>query len=187
MNADGGIQANALRYLTGVPVFSYWSDSILNESTLTEYWSNWKEAYENNYILNIGTRNGNDQDSNECGVALGHAYSILAVFDLTDENDDVHNMLLIRNPWGESTYNIQWSQLDPVWTDELVAQVPLGMDPRTSGSSFGVFVMPKELVRTCFEEVIVAHTKGEDYSDNWYDALDIPGEVTRRYSFLTLA
>jgi len=43
--------------------------------------------------------------------------------------------------------------------------------------------MPKELLRTCFEELIIAHTRGDDYHDNWYDAIDMDGAEERKYFF----
>lgn len=54
--------------------------------------------------MNLGTDFGSDQDLNECGVAFGHGYAVLSLFDLTDANGKVHNMFLIRNPWGIATY-----------------------------------------------------------------------------------
>ena len=69
------------------------------------------------------------------------------------------------------------------WTDDLVKQVPLGVDPRASSIASGTFVMPKELLKKCFEEVIVAHTRGDSYHNNWYDALDMEEATERKYLF----
>ena len=121
LNADGGRQQNSLRYLTNAPVISYWSDDIKeDQSFLNDWWKIWKEAYDNKYILNIGTRVGSDKDMNECGVSFGHAYAVLALFDLTDDSGVEHNMFLIRNPWGEATYTDLWNAKDARWNDELV-------------------------------------------------------------------
>ena len=49
-------------------------------------------------------------------------------------------MLLIHNPWGVNGYNLKWGPLDADWTNELVAQIPFGFDPRTDAS--GLFVIP---------------------------------------------
>jgi hypothetical protein len=47
----------------------------------------------------------------------------------------------MRNPWSVTYYNSDWAYNDPRWTDELVAQVPFGIDPRTSKNN-GIFVIP---------------------------------------------
>lgn len=130
----------------------------------------------------MGTSNGSDQEQNSCGVSFGHAYAVLDLFVLTETSGKTTDMFMIRNPWGEATYSAKWNAKDPLWTDELVAQVPKGVDPRTSTDETGVFVMPKELFKGCFEEFLIAHTKGDSYSDNWYDAIDMDNSE-RKYIF----
>jgi hypothetical protein len=73
---------------------------------------------------------------------------------MTDTSDVVHDMLLIRNPWGITYYSGTWNKDDSDWTDALVAQVPLSVDPRTSESD-GVFVMPSSLIigETCISSI----------------------------------
>ena len=93
-----------------------------------------------NYILAAGTGSGADSTWNTCGIANGHAYSILAAFNITDASGTVHSMYMIRNPWGlDNGYNQTWKATDPKWTNALVAQVPLGVDPRKVQSPDGVF------------------------------------------------
>jgi len=52
-------------------------------------------------------------------------------------------MVMMRNPWGETTYSGAWFKDDPNWTDELIAQVPFDIDPRTIADEDGIFVIPK--------------------------------------------
>lgn len=52
---------------------------------------------------------------------MSHAYSILAPFTMTDTNNVAHKMLLMRNPWGETSYRSDWSSDDSRWTDALVS------------------------------------------------------------------
>lgn len=54
----------------------------------------------------------------------------------------VTDMLLMRNPWGTTDYSGPWHSGDAAWTDTLVAEVPWGVDPRTSGDANGIFTMP---------------------------------------------
>jgi len=44
----------------------------------------------------------------------------------------------MRNPWGITGYKAAWHKGDTAWTDALVAQVPLSIDPRTSATK-GIF------------------------------------------------
>jgi len=70
---------------------------------------------------------------------------------MTDAAGKVNSVYLIRNPWGlDNYYNQSWKSTDPNWTNDLVAQVPLGVDPRKTQDSDGVFVLKMELFNTCF-------------------------------------
>jgi hypothetical protein len=51
---------------------------------------------------------------------------------------------MLRNPWGKVEYNKSWNSNDTRWTDELVKQVPLGVDPRVDQTNNGVFIIPLE-------------------------------------------
>lgn len=86
--------------------------------------------------MGAGTASGSNTQQNDCGLAYGHAYAILAVFKM-----DNIEMVLMRNPWGTTTYSGPWKYNDAAWTDALVAQVPFSIDPRTSNVD-GIFAMP---------------------------------------------
>lgn len=95
-----------------------------------------------NYILTAGTGSGADSTYNVCGIPNGHAYTILAAFNMTDAAGKVNSVYMIRNPWGtDYNYNQTWNATDPNWTTALVAQVPLGVDPRKVYTSDGVFIV----------------------------------------------
>ncbi len=80
--------------------------------------------------MSAGTGSGVDSTYNVCGIPNGHAYSILSAFTMTDASGKVNSVYMIRNPWGYDNYNQTWKATDTKWTDALVAQVPLGVDPR---------------------------------------------------------
>jgi hypothetical protein len=79
---------------------------------------------------------GNDQVQNQCGIAKSHAYTIISTFIMDGEK-----MIMMRNPWGSTYYSGPWSKSDSRWTNSKVAQVPFGIDPRTS-DELGVFTIP---------------------------------------------
>lgn len=103
-----------------------------------------KQAELSNYIMSIATPAGASQ-YNYCGMVTSHAYSILSAFEMTDQNNLVHKMIMLRNPWGKTQYNQSWHKADPNWTSDLVLQVPLSIDPRISDAQ-GIFTVPLELL-----------------------------------------
>lgn len=169
--------ATGMRSLTGAPYFSYYPTAedvaLVYEIIL--------EADEANYLMAGGTAGGgNDQENNACGIAMSHAYSLLTGFTMTDADGTAHDLLMFRNPWGQTGYTGTWSKDDANWTDELVAQVPFGLDPRTEAEADGIFVTPlSNIIGTngCIEDVGVAHYRdGEGYTDDWIDAVDMDEE-----------
>jgi len=79
---------------------------------------------------------------------------------MTDASNVVHKCVLVRNPWGVAYYNKEWNKDDPNWTDALVAQVPMGVDPRTDQATMGVFVVPVSRLKNgqaCFSDYEIAH------------------------------
>ena len=74
----------------------------------------------------------------------------MSVFNITDANNTNFGCLLIRTDlWTVRDYNTSFNSSSSRWTNSLVAQVPFGIDPRTSIYE-GIFVVPIELVSTCF-------------------------------------
>ena len=72
------------------------------------------------YPLGFGTTGGSDTGRNSCGIATGHAYSIIDVFQLT-ANGVTTNMLLSRNPWGSTDYSAVYYHGDARWTADLIS------------------------------------------------------------------
>lgn len=130
MASAGGYVENGLRALVGIPVFQT-SAYYVNSGTLNTFYNTMKAAEDAHYVMIATTGGIGDAYSNECGIAQRHAYSILAAFTMTDSAGTAHKCLLMRNPWGRSTYSGTWSKSDSSWTDALIAQVPYGHDPRT--------------------------------------------------------
>ena len=90
---------------------------------------------------------------------------------MTDASNTVHNMFLVRNPWGITYYSGEWNANDTRWTDALVAQVPHGVDPRTSVND-GVMAMPSKnlMETTCISSIQVGHLRdAEGYTSTWFD------------------
>jgi len=78
--------------------------------------------------MSLGTSSGSDRDNNECGLAFGHAYTLLSAFTLLDKtlatNDPAYNqsMIMVRNPWGKDyDYNQTWKANSTKWTPANIA------------------------------------------------------------------
>ena len=106
--ADGGYVQNGLRSLVGCPVVSYATES----QDADIIFDTLKAANDLNYIMGAGTDGANDTSVNSCGIATGHAYSLIAAFELQTSGTTDHKMYMIRNPWGISTYTGAWNQAD---------------------------------------------------------------------------
>lgn len=183
-SAEGGFSVSGLRAITGAPTFTYSTEDICTtgcaEDAITpEYVFNiLEQANDADYPMSAGTTGGADTGRNDCGIATGHAYSILEPFTLT-VGDVETQMLLMRNPWGTTDYSAAWFSEDANWTDDLVSQVPWGVDPRTD-VNLGLFTMPmSEFSETeegynCVFNYEIAHYRAEEgYSMDWYDAIDM--------------
>ena len=92
-------------------------------------------------------------------------------------------MLIIRNPWGSTTYTGDWNHNDENWTQELIDQIPAGLNPHTSLQE-GIFFVEKSILeRPCFNRFSISHFRdNQGYYDDWYDALDMD-EETHFYYF----
>jgi len=82
-----------------------------------------EEADNLNWLMAAGsTGDGDNTQTNYCGLAESHSFSILKVFTLIDGGNN-HNLVMMRNPWGVTTYNKEWRSGDPAWTQTLKDQV----------------------------------------------------------------
>ena len=174
-NADGGYSDTGMRAIVGAPsvqMTGITSDQIDATFQLIQ------AADAANYVMGAGTNGGggSDDDNNICGIATSHAYSMIAAFTMTDANSVAHDMVMMRNPWGMCTYTGTWKKDDSNWTEDLVAQVPHSVDPRTACDADGIFVIPKAYLRTsygCIDELNIAHYRdAEGYTTTWYDEVD---------------
>jgi hypothetical protein len=140
------------------------------------------------YPMGAGTGAGSDSAYNDCGIAYGHAYSVLTTFTMTDAGSTDYDMVMIRNPWGVTYYSGTWYKDDSNWTDALVAQVPWSVDPRTSDTD-GIFVMAiADFVNTginCLTNFEISHYRAADgYKDAIIDEEGDDG--TLKYYYVTV-
>lgn len=161
-NSDGGWTQNGIRALTGAPVFTYYVYDVYASYVNTEgqnaglpgLYENFsndevftlmKAANDLNYILGAGT-DGTDTSTGPCGIVAGHAYTLIAAFELKDSSSVVQEQVyMVRNPWNETLYDStqKWHWTDSNWTSDYISQVPNGVDPTTSYED-GIFFVDKD-------------------------------------------
>ena len=61
-----------------------------------------------------------DSQNGICNIPNAHAYSIIAVFNITAANGTIIPALMVRNPWGTCNkrycYNQTLRANDTIWT-----------------------------------------------------------------------
>jgi len=178
--ANGGFVVSGLRSLIGSPTFTYTVSTAGLSAAETFTLLNAANAVD--YPMGAGTAGGSDTTYNDCGIAYGHAYSILGTFEM-----DSYDMIMLRNPWGVTYYSGTWNKEDTNWTDALAAQVLFGIDPRTSDTD-GIFVMTSaDFINysssySCINDYQIAHYRdAEGYSDDIFDKEDDDGSTNYYY------
>ena len=119
-NADGGLVENGIRSLTGAPVYLYQADDQVTTKDLKNMYKLLQSADKLGYLMGAGTDGTSDKDKNSCGVSMAHAFSIIATFKMEEDDGTQHDMILVRNPWGETDYSWHWHRKDKRWTNALV-------------------------------------------------------------------
>jgi hypothetical protein len=75
-----------------------------------------KQADESGYCIGCGTVGGGEEEIEGSGIVSGHAYSLISVHEA---HEDVPRLLRLRNPWGKTEWNGDYSDDSPLWTEEL--------------------------------------------------------------------
>jgi calpain-15 len=116
-NIEAGYINEALAGLTGAPVKIFRVKE--NED---EAWNNLLEVKQKNYITCASTSDitkvVSEIPSKESGLVGGHAYSLLAAFEIEDRGKPVR-LVKFRNPWGKGEWKGEWSDGSKKWTSEL--------------------------------------------------------------------
>ena len=78
---------------------------------------------------------------------------------------------MFRSPWGFVYYNQSLKASDPVWlTASVLSQVPLGVNPVIDGVKYGIFIVPSNLLSTCFYEYQIGnYLDNSGYYSSYYD------------------
>jgi len=118
---EGGQVSDGLVDLTGgigdaVRLGDAKTRQAINDGTL---WTRIKNLHSGGHLLGSGSHSGSDSDISSQGIVQGHAYSIL---DATEV--DGHQLMQLRNPWGDTEWKGKWSDKDTAsWTQRMRAKL----------------------------------------------------------------
>ena len=78
-----------------------------------ELWTKMLFWRSRSYLMGAGSPPGSDSDVSPLGIVQGHAYSILDVATI-----DGHNLVQLRNPWGDETeWKGDWGDKSDMWNE----------------------------------------------------------------------
>ncbi|EAX95710.1 Clan CA, family C2, calpain-like cysteine peptidase [Trichomonas vaginalis G3] len=80
----------------------------INNGTLWKRILQWHQ--DKDYIC-CGSHPGSDTTKSKTNIVQGHAYSVLQAVEVKG-----FQLLQLRNPWGDSEWNGDWSDKSPLWT-----------------------------------------------------------------------
>lgn len=83
----------------------------------------------------LASSQGQGEQRSAQGIISGHAYSIIAAYNINASGQN-HKILKLRNPWGGSEWQGAWSDSDSRWTPALRQQMDI------QRKEDGIFCMP---------------------------------------------
>jgi len=148
---DAGYTNEALTDLTGAP-----SEVLVKPPPTPQTWRKIVEADQRNYVITASSKeNTSSTGVNDQGMVSLHAYAVISAKEVLTKTGK-EQLLQVRNPWGGTEWNGDWSDNSPLWTAELKKE--LGW----ARSDDGRFWMSlKDFVKN-YDEVVICHVH-DDY------------------------
>jgi calpain-15 len=107
---QGGSAMEGLSSLTGYPAHYFphsETEAAVVNGKLFRDMLRWRQS---GFLVGAGTMGRDDTHKSDTGIVERHAYSILDVQDV-----EGFKMVQLRNPWGASEWNGDWSDRSPLW------------------------------------------------------------------------
>jgi Calpain family cysteine protease len=144
---DGGMEIEALHDLTGAPYEAY-DMSDTERYSLDYIWKRVADADKKGYIMVCGTECSDErEEERDDGLYSGHAYSLINTARVKASDGKMHNIVQVRNPWGQGEWNGDWCDTSKLWTPELRKQL------HADKGDDGIFWMSWEDFTTGFQTV----------------------------------
>ncbi len=156
----GGFPEEIFQLTTNAPTVVYMINKTNQKRILYEF----KQAMNNDYIMSAGTNPNNPNKKiflEEVGLIPNHAYSILSVNEVIQDNGKKIILLHIRNPFGYCEWSCEFSDKSPLWTDKLKKQV------KFEDKEDGAFFMPIDKFMFYFNFVSICYLHN-DYQSSFF-------------------
>ena len=144
--------------------FSYEAFDVLTEAyteqvNITEYkrekkeedlWAKIVDSFSKKYVITAGTPCA--KALYQYGLCPGHAYTIINVYKVNTCFGE-ERLVKLKNPWGNTEFNGEWSDYSDRWTPEIKAQCEY---PEEENDDDGIFYMSFEDFIKCFSNMDIA-------------------------------
>ena len=111
LHIAGGWPTVGARTVAGGPGETY----SHSEFSADDLWTMLKKHDGLDDILQAGTPGTSDRNTNEYGLVNSHAYTVIGVKELSSGD----RLVQLRNPWGNDSFNGDWSDKSNKWTAAL--------------------------------------------------------------------
>jgi hypothetical protein len=99
-----------------------------SDQSTSALWGYYNTGNTNGYIMAAIGSDGTKGALNTCGLRNQGSYVVLATFQIT-WSGIVENLMLMRDPSGESGYTGNWNKDDNTrWTTANKAKIPFNLD-----------------------------------------------------------
>ena len=174
MALRSGFANEGMQDLTGCPTICYELENDLIQQSIQcgDFWKLMTYFDKEGFLLSASTPgqppHHNDsrdasQLADDAGLIPGHAYSVIQCVDALG-----HQLLNVRNPWGEIEWQGDWSDNSPLWTQKMIDLVK----PNLSDDNDGSFWMCFQDFIQRFQAVNVCRTKN-------YEEIRLKGKFLR--------
>ena len=143
---DAGFTNEALTDLTGAP-----SEILIKPQPNPQVWKKIIDADQQNFVITASSKeNAASTGVDEHGLVSMHAYAVITAREVKTKTGK-EQLLQIRNPWGGTEWNGDWSDESDLWTPELKEELKW---EKTDDGRFWMSL--KDFCRN-YDEVVICH------------------------------
>ncbi len=113
MIEDGSIE-EALYDLTGSPCLTI-------QNSNNDLWEILTKSFDSKFIItaSAGETQASKELLKEVGLIQNHSYTVLEVYDVVIDDQNLEYLLKIKNPWGNTEWIGDWSDHSNLWTEDI--------------------------------------------------------------------
>jgi hypothetical protein len=114
---EAGHAHNVMNDLTGAPSHDYDIEDLGTDVV----WEKLLNGENRNYLMaaSAGNTDASADILESLGLVAQHSYGLLKVCEVTDEQGEKIQLVLLRNPWGDFEWNGDWSDNSDLWTADI--------------------------------------------------------------------